>query len=103
LAARGEIYGNPSLADWSSNHGDKINKKLKQLLQKFGNLIPGAEDIVAEEVAKLSGGKKGATPKKAKLAAVEDDGSTTPSPKKRKRVTKIESVQDEEHESDEVE
>jgi hypothetical protein len=102
LAARGEIYSNPSLADWSSNGGDKINKHLKQLLQKFGKSITGAEDIVAEEVAKLSGGKKGATPKKAKLAAVEDDGSTTPSPKKRKRVTEIESAQDEEHESDEV-
>ena len=53
-----------------------INKKLQQLLRKFGASIPGAAQVVKEEVAALSAKKN--TPTKPK--------SATPNAKKRKVV-----------------
>jgi hypothetical protein len=82
LTSRSSIYASPDLTDWSGNGGDKINKKIQQLLNNLGTNIPGAEQVVKEEVAKLS--KKKGSPAK------EKNGSTTPSPKKRKRVVKEE-------------
>lgn len=96
LSTRSELYRHPDLADWSLNRGDRINKKVQQLLKKFGTTIPNASDIVAEEVAKMSSGKKGTTtPKKMRKAVgqeVEVEGSSTsppstPSPSKRRRVS----------------
>jgi hypothetical protein len=52
LHHRAEFYADPSLAAWSSNGGDKINKKLQQLLKKFEASIPGAGEVVNQEVAK---------------------------------------------------
>lgn len=83
LISRSEIYTTPELAQWSSNGGNSINKKIQQLLTRFGKLIPGAEQIVKEEVANLTSKKKSpakekneSPPKKRKRAVVKaEDGS----------------------------
>ena len=64
LASRATFYTNPDLAPWSSNGGDRINKKIQQLLRKVGAGIPGAKEVVTEELAKIGrgGGGKGKTP-----------------------------------------
>jgi hypothetical protein len=64
LASRATFYSNPDLAPWSSNGGDRINKKIQQLLRKVGAEIPGAKEVVTEELAKIGrgGGGKGKTP-----------------------------------------
>ena len=64
LASRATFYSNPDLAPWSSNGGDRINKKIQQLLRRVGAGIPGAKEVVNEELAKIGrgGGGKGKTP-----------------------------------------
>jgi hypothetical protein len=64
LASRATFYSDPDLAPWSSNGGDRINKKIQQLLRKVGAGIPGAKEVVTEELAKIGrgGGGKGKTP-----------------------------------------
>lgn len=57
------------------------------LLQKFGKSVPGAADIVNEEVAKMTSNKK-ASPKRPKSADNISSPPTTPTPSKRKRATK---------------
>jgi hypothetical protein len=57
------------------------------LLQKFGKSVPGAADIVNEEVAKMTSNKK-ASPKKPKTADNVASPPATPSPSKRKGATK---------------
>lgn len=84
MAARPQMYSNPELAPWSGNYGNLINGRIKQMLQRFAKNIPGAEQIVAEEVAKKSKGKSTSikeksspiTPKKRKRQVVkEEEGS----------------------------
>jgi hypothetical protein len=62
LASRVGIYETPELQPWSNNGGSKINQKIQQLLKKLGSTIPGAAEIVAEEVAALTKTKKSTTP-----------------------------------------
>lgn len=67
---------------YSANFGNAINGKLQQLLKKFSG-IPGAADIVAQEMADLK--NKKTTP--TKPAA----GMVTSTPKsKRKRAVRVE-------------
>jgi hypothetical protein len=84
LASRGTFYSDPDLAPWSSNGGDRINKKIQQLLKKVGAGIPGAKEVVTEELAKIGrgGGGKGKNPtstptkkggKKRKVESEEED------------------------------
>jgi hypothetical protein len=80
LATRPTFYAEPALSQWAGNGGSNINNKLQQLLRKFGNSIPGAAEVVKEEVAALSAKKN--TPTKPK-------GPATPKAKKR-RVVKSE-------------
>jgi hypothetical protein len=76
LATRPTFYVEPALGPWAGNRGSNINNKLQQLLRKFGATIPGAAEVVKEEVAALSAKKN--TPTKPK--------PTTPKSKKRKVV-----------------
>lgn len=48
----------PELAKVSNNGGDRINKKLQQVLKSMAGSV-GAEGMVAEELAKLGRTKKG--------------------------------------------
>ena len=81
LAARSQYYAEPNLAPWSSNSGDKINKKLQQMLRKLGSQIPGAGGVVDEVLAKMSKGKG----KKEKTQSPEKSKSAESTPKKRRR------------------
>jgi len=86
LASRSTLYGELDLQPWSKNGGSAINQKIQQLLKKFGATIPGATEVVKEEVAALS--SKKSTPTKAKALV-------TPRGKKRKVKT-----EDDESEAD---
>jgi hypothetical protein len=85
LATRPVFYAEPALERWSGNRGSNINNKIQQLLEKFGATVPGAADVVKEEVAALSNKKStptqsktkssASTPKKRKVVKSEDDES----------------------------
>ena len=91
LACRPTLYTEAGLEDWSSNRGSNINKKIQLLLKKFGAGIPGAADVVAEEVAALTKNKK-VTPTKPKTATPKTSAS-----KKRKVVKSEEGSEEEEY------
>ena len=76
------MYRDPALQAYSANFGNAINGKLQQLLKKFSG-IPGAADIIAQEVADLK--NKNTTPTKPAAGMV----TSTPKSKKRK-VVKVE-------------
>lgn len=88
LATRPTFYAEPALDQWAGNRGSNINNKLQQLLKKFGNTIPGAAEVVKEEVAALSNKKN--TPTKP---PTKPKSSTTP--KKRKVVKSEEGTSEE--------
>jgi hypothetical protein len=77
LASRSTLYAEPALQPWSPNGASKINVKIQQLLKRFEGTVPGAAEVVKEEVAALSTKKK--PPTKPKSPA-------TPKGKKRKVV-----------------
>lgn len=77
LTSRQEMYRDPALEAYSANSGNAINGKLQQLLRKFSG-IPGAADIVAQEVADLK--NKKATPTKPAVTILP----ATPKSKRRK-------------------
>ena len=58
-------------------------------MKKFGNNVPGAADIVKQEVANLRAGKSG-TPKSIPTKANKDRGPSTP----KKRKVKVEDEED---------
>lgn len=70
IADRPAIYATPDLADINGNGGDRINKKISQVLKKMleANGVAAGGAMVSEEVARLSRSKKGentaASPKK---------------------------------------
>jgi hypothetical protein len=72
------MYHDPDLSQYSANSGNAINGKLQQLLKIFTH-IPGADTIVAQEVAAMGRTKK-TTPTKAVSTLVP----ATPKAKKRK-------------------
>jgi hypothetical protein len=76
LASRSTLYAEPALQPWSPNGASKINVKIQQLLKRFEGTVPGAAEVVKEEVAALSAKKN--TPTKPQ--------PTTPKSKKRKVV-----------------
>lgn len=92
LASRPGLCSNPALAPWSGNYGSKINQKIQALLKKFGSTIPGAADIVNEEVSLLAQAKKSATPVKSGRTS----NPSTPTTKKRKRAAKVKDERSEE-------
>jgi hypothetical protein len=83
LASRSTLYAEPALQPWSPNGASKINVKIQQLLKRFEGTVPGAAEVVKEEVAALSNKKntptkpKSAAPKakKRKVVKSEDDES----------------------------
>ncbi|KAK4686731.1 hypothetical protein P7C73_g3398, partial [Tremellales sp. Uapishka_1] len=97
LANRSQIYSIPGLAEVANNGGDRINKKIKQYLQKFVQGIPELENVVKEEAGKVGrGGSSPGTPVK-KAAAGGRSGKSKVSPaKKRKVKEESESLEDEE-------
>lgn len=87
LASRSTLYAEPALHPWSPNGASKINVKIQQLLKRFEATVPGAAEVVKEEVAALSSKKN--TPTKPKEPA-------TPKAKKRKVVKSEEGTSEEE-------
>ncbi|WWC89276.1 uncharacterized protein L201_004197 [Kwoniella dendrophila CBS 6074] len=67
LINRSTIYSLPSLQGVSDNGGDRINKKIQQILKKMCDSYPGSQGIVEEEVKNVSKNK--------------NNSKTTPSPK----------------------
>ena len=82
LSSRPAIYERPELVEVANNGGSRINQKAQQLLKTLAKSVPGAEDVVAEELAKLGRGKK--TPTK-KASGGEDGDKCTPSPSAKKK------------------
>jgi hypothetical protein len=84
LASRSTLYAEPALQPWSPNGGSKINVKIQQLLKRFEGTVPGAAEVVKEEVAALSAKRNTPTKpkslatrkvKKRKVVKSEDDES----------------------------
>ncbi|KAK8864444.1 hypothetical protein IAR55_001693 [Kwoniella newhampshirensis] len=80
LTNRSDLYKIPDLQGVSDNGGDRVNKKVMQILKKLCGQYPGAEQMVDEEVKKLKGSKSGsssragpATPKKRKMGTKNED------------------------------
>ncbi|KAL1411521.1 hypothetical protein Q8F55_002482 [Vanrija albida] len=65
LAARPALYAQPGLSGVSNNGGDRINKKLQQVLGQLTKQFPGAEAVIKEEVAKHSSRGKTGTKRKS--------------------------------------
>ncbi|GFZ43878.1 hypothetical protein JCM24511_01598 [Saitozyma sp. JCM 24511] len=106
LASRPALYALPELKPVSNNRGDRINKKLQQLLRKLEDAVPGAAGMVAQEVGKL--GKRGsASPKKVKAAGagaggvVREQVASPGAGRKRKRAEVKEEEADEDLEEEE--
>jgi hypothetical protein len=57
LISRPTFYAIPELSNVANNRGDRINKKLQQVLKSMAAGV-GAEGMVAEELAKLGRTKK---------------------------------------------
>nr|XP_019011134.1 uncharacterized protein I206_04446 [Kwoniella pini CBS 10737]OCF49915.1 hypothetical protein I206_04446 [Kwoniella pini CBS 10737] len=68
LQNRPTIYATSILQEVNNNGGDRINKKIQQLLKKLCESQVGSQDIVGEEVKKI--GKS------------RNENTGTPSPKK---------------------
>ena len=47
------------MADVANNGGDRINKKIQQMLGRFVAAYPGSEGLVKEEVARMSASRSG--------------------------------------------
>jgi hypothetical protein len=62
LSSRSEFYAEPSLGPWAGHGGDKINKKIQQILKKAEGAITGAGGVVDEEMIKVKGKKGTSTP-----------------------------------------
>ena len=90
LAGRPAIYATPQLAEVNKNGGDRINKKIQQILKKMleANGVEDASGLVQDEVAKVGRSKKGpgGTPspkktptkgKKRKMLEQGDEGQET--------------------------
>lgn len=75
LSSRSTIYASDDLAEVNNNGGDRINKKIQQILGKLVSTYPGAENMVKEEVGKMGRGGE-------RKAADEGSGSPTKSPKR---------------------
>ncbi|WOO80098.1 uncharacterized protein LOC62_03G003609 [Vanrija pseudolonga] len=98
LANRGALVSSPLFADVNSNYTyryNAINSKLKSALQGFCRQFPGAEEVVKEEIAKLSskasiegGAARG---KKRKAADV-----SAPNKKARKGTSEVDELAEEE-------
>ncbi|WRT66418.1 uncharacterized protein IL334_003374 [Kwoniella shivajii] len=84
LSNRSEIYSYPALSGVSDNGGDRINKKIQQILKKLCDTYPGFQGMVEEEVKNMAKGKStgngtpspkknGSTPKKRKVKDEDDD------------------------------
>lgn len=103
LSSRTEFYSTVGLEAWSGHGGDRIYKKLQQLLKRLGAGIPGAGEVVGEEMAKISRGKaKTPTPTKAKTGISADQTGTPTPTKKGGKKRKIESEEEQEEEEEEV-
>ncbi|WVF71497.1 hypothetical protein IAT40_006303 [Kwoniella sp. CBS 6097] len=76
LLHRSDIYAIPELSGVADNGGDRINKKIQQVLKKVCEGYPGANGLVEEVVKGLKGSK----------AATDGHGggSVPNTPKKRK-------------------
>lgn len=106
MASRPALYALPELKPVSNNRGDRINKKLQQLLRKLEDAVPGAAGMVAQEVGKL-GKSRSASPKKAKAAGagaggvVREQVASPGAGRKRKRAEVKEEEADEDLEEEE--
>ncbi|ORX36589.1 hypothetical protein BD324DRAFT_454920 [Kockovaella imperatae] len=54
LANRTTLYTDPELLEVANNHGDRIRKKTHQILHKLVDRVPGAEQIMADELTKTA-------------------------------------------------
>lgn len=102
LSSRSEFYSEPSLGPWAGHGGDKINKKIQQILKKAGSAIPGAGGVVDEEMAKIKGKKGTATPTPAKKGLKTNPTPTSTPSKKGGKKRKIEGEEEEEEKEEEV-
>lgn len=54
LASRATLYADPHLSGVNHNGGDRVNKKLQQVLGMLVRQFPEAGDMIKEEVARHS-------------------------------------------------
>jgi len=84
LSSRSEFYAEPSLGPWAGHGGDRINKKIQQILKKAEGAIAGTGGVVDEEMAKMKGKKGTPTPTPTptkKGAKLNQTTATTPTKK----------------------
>ena len=96
LSSRSEFYAEPSLGPWAGHGGDRINKKIQQILKKAEGAIVGAGGVLDEEMAKMKGKKGTPTPTPTKKA-LNQTTATTPTKKgEKKRKVEVEEEDEEE-------
>ena len=96
LSSRSEFYAEPSLGPWAGHGGDRINKKIQQILKKAEGAIAGTGGVVDEEMAKMKGKKGTPTPTPTKKA-LNQTTATTPTKKgEKKRKVEVEEEDEEE-------
>ena len=88
LSSRPEIYASPNLSEVNNNGGDRINKKVQQILKKMadGSGLPGAGGMIQEEIAKLGRMKKGPGGGVGSAPSSPKKGNGKPSPGKKRKV-----------------
>ena len=96
LSSRPSFYAEPALAPWAGHGGERINKKIQQILKKAGSAIPGAGGVVEEEMAKMKGKKGTPTPIPTKKRGKNNQTSAPTPTKKGGKKRKVESEDEEE-------
>jgi hypothetical protein len=103
LSSRSEFYAEPSLGPWAGHGGDRINKKIQQILKKAEGAIAGAGGVVDEEMIKVKG-KKGTstpTPTPTKKGGKINQASALTPTKKGGKKRKVECEEEEEEAKEE--